>query len=65
MFHVKQGDSLMYHILFTQQEIEYLQAVITKKINTYAGHDSEMLESIQKKLDDPENADGYYDAVDY
>mgnify|MGYP006190170649 CR=1 FL=1 len=55
----------MYHILFTQQEIEYLQAVITKKINTYAGHDSEMLESIQKKLDDPENADGYYDAVDY
>ncbi|SVA89811.1 uncharacterized protein METZ01_LOCUS142665 [marine metagenome] len=30
-----------------------------------SSNDSEILESIKRKLDDPENADGYYDAVDY
>ena len=55
----------MYHILFSEQEIEYLQQLITEKINTYGGEHSRTLENIKKKLDDPENADGYYDAADY
>ena len=55
----------MYRILLTQQELEYLQSVIVKKINTYSGHESKLLESIKKKLDDPENADAYYDGPEY
>tara|TARA_B100000470_G_scaffold221460_1_gene211875 strand:+ start:364 stop:531 length:168 start_codon:yes stop_codon:yes gene_type:complete len=55
----------MYHILFNEQEIEYLKQLITEKINTYGGEDSKTIEAIQRKLEDPENADGYYDAVDY
>ena len=55
----------MYPILFSEQEIEYLQQLINQKINTYGGDDSKTLEDIKRKLDDPENNDGYYDAVDY
>tara|TARA_B100001245_G_C22800601_1_gene385925 strand:- start:574 stop:741 length:168 start_codon:yes stop_codon:yes gene_type:complete len=55
----------MYHVLLTQEELEYINQLITKKIDTYGGDDSKILESIKRKLDDPENADGYYDAVDY
>ena len=38
----------MYDISLNQQEIEYLKTIIAKKIDTYSGHESEMLESIQK-----------------
>ncbi len=55
----------MYHMLLTTKELEYLDKLITEKIDTYGGDDSKVIESIKKKLDDPENADGYYDAVDY
>tara|TARA_B100000953_G_C17747215_1_gene334397 strand:- start:325 stop:492 length:168 start_codon:yes stop_codon:yes gene_type:complete len=55
----------MYHMLLTTEELEYLHKLITEKIDTYGGDDSKVIESIKRKLDDPENADGYYDAVDY
>ena len=55
----------MYHLLFSEQEIEYLQQLITEKTKTYGGADSKIIESIQRKLDDPDTADDYYDAVDY
>ena len=55
----------MYHMLLTTKELEYLDKLITEKIDTYGGDDSKVIESIKRKLDDPENADGYYDAVDY
>tara|TARA_R100001530_G_scaffold33034_1_gene25962 strand:+ start:325 stop:492 length:168 start_codon:yes stop_codon:yes gene_type:complete len=55
----------MYHVLLTQEELNYLDKLIAEKIATYGGDDSKVIESIKRKLDDPENADGYYDAVDY
>ena len=62
----------MYHFLFTEEELEYLNQLITKKISETPKSEiwkvtieARVLESIKKKLDDPENADGYYDAVDY
>ena len=55
----------MHHLLLTTKEIEYLYQLITKKIDTYGGDESKILESIKRKLDDVENADSYYDAVDY
>ena len=62
----------MYHILLTEEEIEHLQDLIAKKIPTTPhskiwkiSREARLLENIKKKLDDPENADGYYDAVDY
>jgi len=62
----------MYHILFTEEEIEHLQKLVTEKISETPKSEiwkvtieARVLESIKKKLDDPENADGYYDAVDY
>jgi hypothetical protein len=55
----------MYHVLLTTEELEYLQQLITEKINKYSGHESRILDSINRKLDDPESADSYYDAVDY
>ena len=54
----------MYHFLFTEEELEYLNQLITKKMNTYGGDESKILESIKRKLDDPEVGD-FYDAVDY
>tara|TARA_Y100000758_G_scaffold176526_1_gene125576 strand:+ start:233 stop:421 length:189 start_codon:yes stop_codon:yes gene_type:complete len=62
----------MYHFLFTEEELEYLNQLITKKISETPKSEiwkvtieARVLESIKRKLDDPENADGYYDAVDY
>jgi hypothetical protein len=55
----------MYHVLLTTEELEYIHQLITVKLDTYAGAESIILESIRRKLDDPENADGYYDAVGY
>ena len=55
----------MYRIMRTQQELEYIQSIIIKKIDTYSGHESKVLESIKKKLDNPENADAYYDGPEY
>ena len=55
----------MYHVLLTTEELEYLHQLITGKLDTYAGAESVILESIKRKLDDPENADDIYDAVDY
>ena len=49
----------MYQILVTTEELEYLNKLITVKLNTYS-----ILESIKRKLDDPEVSD-FYDAVDY
>jgi hypothetical protein len=55
----------MYHVLFSEQEIVYLQNIVVKKLNNYLGHESKVLESIKKKLEDPENADEYYDGPEY
>ena len=55
----------MYSISFTKEEIEYLQTIITNKLNTYSGHESKVLESIKSKLDDPENNNNYYDGPEY
>ena len=54
----------MYQILVTTEELEYLNKLITVKLNTYSGTESVILESIKRKLDDPEVSD-FYDAVDY
>lgn len=55
----------MYDISFTKQEIEYLKTVIAKKIDTYSGHESKVLESIKRKLDNFETAGNYYDGPEY
>ena len=56
----------MYHILFTEEEIEHLQNLVTKKISETPKSEiwkitieARVLESIKKKLDDPENTDDY------
>jgi len=54
----------MYQITLSTKELEYLNQLITEKINTYGGDDSKVIESIKRKLDDPEIND-FYDAVDY
>ena len=54
----------MYQVILTTEELEYLNALITEKINTYGGDDSKVIENIKRKLDDPEVGD-FYDAVDY
>jgi hypothetical protein len=55
----------MYHVLLSEQEIAYLQDIVVQKLNNYSGHESKVLESIKKKLEDPENADEYYDGPEY
>ena len=55
----------MYHVLCSEQEIAYLQDIVVKKLNNYLGDESKVLESIRKKLEDPENADEYYDGPEY
>ena len=55
----------MHSISFTKEEIEYLQTIITKRLDTYSGHESKVLESIKRKLDDPEITDLYYDGPEY
>mgnify|MGYP001445183557 CR=1 FL=1 len=62
----------MYHILFTEEEIENLQKLVAEKISETPKSEiwkitieARILGNIKKKLDDPKNADGYYDAVDY
>jgi len=54
----------MYQVLLTTEELEYINKLITIKLDTYAGTESVLLESIKRKLDDPEVGD-FYDAVDY
>jgi len=54
----------MYQLILSTEEIEYLNQLITEKIDTYGGDDSKVIESIKRKLDDPEVGD-FYDAVDY
>jgi|TARA_R110000751_G_C13731697_1_gene476592 hypothetical protein len=55
----------MYHVLLSERELKYLQALIDKKLDTYFGYETKILKNIKKQLDDPETADDYYDGVDY
>ena len=55
----------MYHVLLSAEEIELLKQLLHKKIEMHKGHETRIIENIIKRLEDPECADDYYDAVDY
>ena len=55
----------MYHVLLAVEELELLKKLLREKIEMHKGHETRIIENIIKRLEDPECADEYYDAVDY
>jgi hypothetical protein len=44
----------MYHILLTAEELELLKKLLCQKVEKDRGHETKTIESIIKKLEDPE-----------